>query len=148
MHRSSTKWIALLSATVLAAMTVACGGGDEADEPSGGGGAAATTTQAAATEPDGEAREVELILKDNFFEPAEIRMKVGETVTIEAKNEGVAIHNVHVLSADTEGTDFRSDPLINPGDESKFDVKFSTAGTYVFQCDLHLPGMVGEIIVE
>lgn len=134
----------MLAVAVLAAAIVACGGG-EADEDGADATSVATDAPAAA---DGERREIEVILRDNFFEPAEIRLKVGEAATIEAKNEGVAIHNMHVLSAATEGEDFRSEPLINPGQESKFDVQFSTAGTYQFQCDLHLPGMVGQIIVE
>ena len=54
MRRSSRKWIALMSATALAAVAVACGGGDDADEPAGGGGgaAAATTTQGPAAGAD------------------------------------------------------------------------------------------------
>lgn len=147
MSRSGSRWIALLAGTLLAAATVACGGGDgSTEDASATAGAAATQAPDAGT--SAEAREIEVLMKDNFFEPTEIRLKVGEAVTIEAKNEGVAIHNMHILSSATEGTDFRSDPLVNPGEESAFDVQFSTAGTYAFQCDLHLPGMVGEIIVE
>lgn len=146
MNRSSTRWIALLSATLLAAAAVACGGGG--DDATSEGSAATATTEAPAAGGNAEAREIEVVLKDNVFEPAEIRLKVGEAATIIAKNEGAAIHNMHVLSSATEGTDFRSAPLINPGEESAFDVQFSTAGTFKFQCDLHLPGMVGEIIVD
>ena len=64
------------------------------------------------------------------------------------ENKGAAIHNMHVLSSETEGKDFTSAPMVNPGDSSSFDVQFSSPGTFKFQCDFHLPGMVGEIIVE
>ena len=137
------KWVALLPVALLAAASVACGGGDT--------GSAATATSAAtqaATTPGTPEREIEVLMKDNFFEPTEIRLKVGETVTINAVNDGVAMHNLHILSAASEGKDFSSAPMVNPGDSSAFDVMFSTAGTFTFQCDFHLPGMVGEIIVE
>lgn len=146
MQYVSKRWVALLPAVVLAAAGVACGGGDD--------GASAATIAPSQTEAQsgGEVgepeREIEVSMKDNFFEPTEIRLKVGEAVTLTAKNDGVAIHNMHVLAAESEGKDFASAPMVNPGDSSSFDVQFSKAGTFKFQCDFHLPGMVGEIIVE
>lgn len=144
MRVMSRKWLALLPVAVLAAASVACGGGND-----GAGAATAepTATQGAST-PGAPSREIEVLMHDNYFEPVEIRLQVGETVTLNAVNEGVAIHNLHVLSSATEGKDYSSAPLVNPGDSSAFDVMFSTAGTFTFQCDFHLPGMVGEIIVE
>ncbi|MCK9485156.1 MAG: cupredoxin domain-containing protein [Dehalococcoidia bacterium] len=140
------QWVALLPVAILAAASVACGGDN------GGNGGAATTAAPTATQgattPGTPEREIDVLMKDNFFEPTEIRLKVGETVTINAVNEGVAIHNMRILSNATEGKDFASAPLVNPGETSSFDVMFSTAGTFTFQCDFHLPGMVGEVIVE
>ncbi len=142
------RWIGLIPVALLAAAVVACGGSTTNE---GGGGGAATATTAPTNAPStggGEPREIEVLMVDNAFEPTEIRLKVGETARITAKNGGVAIHNMHVLSAATEGKDFASVPIVNPGEESTFEVQFSTAGTFKFQCDFHLPGMVGEIIVD
>lgn len=148
--RINKRWTALIAGAALLSATVACGGddgGSSADAtPTGTATAAATT--GAATTPGEASREIEVLMQDNFFEPTEIRLAVGEAVTIDAKNVGVAIHNMHVLSSETEGKDYTSAPLVNPGDSSEFVVQFSKPGTYKFQCDFHLPGMVGEITVE
>ena len=153
--RIHPRRLLLLSASAVAVLAVACGGGDDGNttssssEASSSGGNAAPAAAAQGGGEVGEAtREIEVLMKDNFFEPTEIRLAVGEAVTIAAKNDGVAIHNMHVLSAATEGKDFTSAPLVNPGETSEFTVQFSQPGTYKFQCDFHLPGMVGEIIVE
>ena len=142
-HRSPL----LLFAAALAALAVACGGGGDNGDSNGTPTATPTATQGGGQVSDPE-REIEVLMKDNFFEPTEIHLAVGEAVTIVAKNDGVAIHNMHVLSAGTEGKDYASAPIVNPGETSEFAVQFSQAGTFKFQCDFHLPGMVGEIIVE
>ncbi len=146
--RIQHRWLLLLPATAVAALAVACGGDSGGSSSDSTATATATATQAAGGDISDPSREIEVLMKDNFFEPTEIRLAVGEAVSIEAKNEGVAIHNMHVLSADTEGKDFTSAPIVNPGESSEFTVQFSQPGTYKFQCDFHLPGMVGEIIVE
>ena len=148
------RWTVLIASAALLSATVACSGDDGGSSsdatPAGTATAEATTstTPGAATTPGEASQEIEVVMQDNFFEPTEIRLAVGEAVKIEAKNAGVAIHNMHVLSSETEGKDYASAPLVNPGDSSEFVVQFSQPGTYKFQCDFHLPGMVGEIIVE
>ncbi len=148
--RINKGWTALIAGAALLSTVVACGDDDGAAAENNTAASTATaeattTTTAAAAEPS---REIEVLMQDNFFEPTEIRLAVGEAVTIEAKNMGVAIHNMHVVSAETEGKDYTSDPIVNPGESSEFVVQFSAPGTYKFQCDFHLPGMVGEITVE
>jgi len=138
--------VVVLPAIMLAAISAACGGDAESASPATAA-PSGTTPSAVATLGTPE-REIEVLMKDNVFEPTEIRLKVGEAVTINAKNVGAAMHNMRVLSNETEGKDFASAPMVNPGDDSQFVVQFSTAGTFKFQCDFHLPGMVGEIIVE
>lgn len=97
---------------------------------------------------DDEGEEVEVVMTDNVFTPSTITVKAGQPVTFVAKNEGAAIHNMHVLSAKTEGKDFASDALVNPGKESKFTVTFTQKGKLDFQCDYHLPAMAGTIEVQ
>ena len=85
---------------------------------------------------------------DNFFEPKDITIPVNTSVEITAVNDGKAIHNMRVLSKEQEGEDFASDAIVNPTASSTFTVKFTSTGVFDFQCDYHLPDMVGTITVE
>ena len=89
-----------------------------------------------------------VLLKDNFYEPKTLTIPAGKTVEFVLKNEGAAVHNMHILSEAKEGKDLSSEALINPGKESKFKVKLTKPGTYNFQCDYHVPDMVGTITVQ
>lgn len=154
MKKSGFERVMLVAgAAVLAVGLVSCGGGgddDTGDDGPPANSVATNTTSASgstATKPpaddDDDAEEIEVSMKDNFFEPKNITVGVGETVTIVAKNDGLAVHNMVVL-----GTQFKSDQLVMAGDESSFDVKFEKAGEYKFQCDYHVPDMVGTITVK
>lgn len=142
--------ILLVLAALGGAALVACGGG------SGGG---ESTPAPIATKPagattggnigsgGGAAQTIEVQMKDNFFEPKELTVPVNTTVRFVAKNVGAAVHNMHILSAAKEGKDFKSDLLVNPGQTSEFEAKFTKTGKYDFQCDYHVPDMVGVITV-
>jgi plastocyanin len=138
--------LVVLSVAALSTAALACGGDSDSDTPADGNGTPAASTTAPAA--NGGGSEIEVDMKDNFFEPDKITVHVGEAVTFEAKNEGAAIHNMHIFSADAEGKDFMSDALVNPGQSSTFTAQFSKAGTYKFQCDFHTPSMAGEITVQ
>ena len=125
-------WPPLLALTLVAAS--ACGGGADA-----GGGKAASGVGAGP---------ITVTMKELTFEPKELTVPVGKAVSITAKNSSAAIHNMQVLSKDAEGKDFQSATVVNPGAESKFEVKFTKAGTYKFQCLYHLPDMVGTITAK
>jgi len=137
--------VALAAALALAFGMVACGGGDDDDGGNGNGDATATKA------PDGNGatgEPISISMGDNFFEPKDITVPVNTEVEITVSNNGTAVHNMHVLSKDKEGTDFSSDALVNPGSSSTFTVKFANKGKYHFQCDYHLPDMAGDITVE
>ncbi len=130
---------AFIAATFAAALALAaCGGGGDSDDDNGdnGNGDDDTTIPADATE-------FVVSLQDNVFVPAEFSIKAGQTVTIIAKNEGTAIHNMVV-----NGTDMKSDAIVQPGAESRFEIRFDNKGDFDFQCDYHLPDMVGTITVK
>ena len=148
MGRRSIAAVAL--AGLIALLLVACGGGSgqEATQQPIATRPAGEATEAAGGSGGGEGVVVEVSLKDNFFEPNEITVPVNTTVRFVAKNEGSAVHNMHVLSADREGKDFTSAQIVNPGEASEFEAKFTQTGDYDFQCDFHLPDMVGVIHVE
>jgi plastocyanin len=92
-------------------------------------------------------------MKDNIFEPAELTVKAGESVTFDLKNEGVAIHNMRIAGPDgsyNTGDDAVSDPnLISGGATGKLDwTAPAQPGEIKFQCDFHQPAMAGTITVE
>lgn len=147
-----SKYIRLIAVSGVALLVlggaVACGGGgadDKAPTPKievktpGSGGASGGGT---ATET------LKVSMKDNIFDPKTLTVPAGKSVEIELKNDGAAIHNLHILSEVKEGKDFSSAATVAPGASNKFTVKLTKSGTYIFQCDYHLPDMVGTITVQ
>lgn len=129
----------LLSLLALAVVgAAACGGGSNAGGKSDDRGGASGVSAAPIT----------VTMKDNVFDPKELTVPVGKSVSITVKNQGTAIHNMQILSKAAEGKDFASAVMVNPGSDSKFEVKFTKAGTYKFQCIYHLPDMVGSITAK
>ncbi len=126
-------------------LSVACGGDDEDAPPSMG--SMGSTNATVSSSDGGKAQTVKITMKDSFFEQKEITVDKG-TVTFEVKNEGTAIHNMHVLSKDAEGNDYLSKHIIEGGKSDKFTAAFTKSGSIKFQCDFHLPDMVGTINVK
>ena len=93
-------------------------------------------------------------MKDNIFEPAELTVKAGESVTINLTNDGVAIHNMRIAGADGKyntDDDAVSDPqLVNAGGTATLNwTAPGQPGEVKFQCDFHVSvGMIGTIAVE
>lgn len=133
---------AVASTLVLAA---ACGGGGDSSPTQS---PTVASSSAATSAPAGDVKDIEVELTDNVFKPTTLTIPVGQTVEIEVKNTGQAIHNMHILSQAQEGKDFSSDAIVSPGKDSKFEVKFTKKGTYAFQCDYHMPDMAGTITVN
>ena len=76
------------------------------------------------------------------FEPCELTVDVGETVTF--VNNELPPHNVMFVDNPELS---HSDLAFSPGDS--FDVTFEKAGDYAFQCDPHAgAGMKGVIHVQ
>lgn len=94
-----------------------------------------------------KAQTIAVTMKDNIFEPKEITVEKG-AVTIELKNAGAALHNMHIMSSGAEGKDFMSKATIEGGAADKFTATFTKPGTYKFQCDFHVPDMAGTITVK
>lgn len=144
------RLLPLLAIGIVAAalpLSAACGGGDDGDEGGNGAAATATTSNDENGSGDGEAQTIEISMKDNFFEPKDITVEEG-TVTFELKNDGAAIHNMHILSKEAEGKDFMSQTTIEAGGTDTFTATFTKNGSIKFQCDFHVPDMAGTITVE
>jgi plastocyanin len=112
-------WLALLLACLALGLVVA-GCGDDDDDGGGGGGGANVTMEGIA------------------FNPAEITIKAGDTVTW--TNEDSAGHDV-------TGDAFKSGAAGGIGNGDTFEHTFDEAGTFDYVCTVH-PGMEGTVKVE
>jgi plastocyanin len=143
-----TRFLALLLACMALAL-VAAGCGDD-DDDDGGGGGAATTEEPADTGGDdgsggggdddggGGGGGTEVSMADIAFDPAEVTVAVGDTVTW--TNDDSVDHDV---TADSFSS---GDPGgMAPG--ATFDHAFEEAGTFDYVCTVH-PGMEGSVTVE
>jgi plastocyanin len=103
----------------------------------------------------------EIVMHDNRFDPTEITVTAGETVTIAISNEGAILHNLHIASiggnfaaslCETGGDEPCSDPAQVRGGATAtltWDVPADAAGTEVpFRCDFHPVEMTGTITIQ
>ncbi len=109
---------------VIAFVTTACG---DAGEP---------IITAPPTTPVVEGAEVAIV--DSSFQPAEVSINLGETVTW--INEDSIAHDI----ASDDGQTFES-PVLNEGDSYSF--TFEVPGSYPYHCPLH-PFMTAIVLVE
>lgn len=138
---------ALCACLALGIVAVGCGGDDE--EATGGAAVEETaTTEATETAPgderaggaDGGAEQVEVDVVDIDYEPAEVTVPAGTTVTW--TNTGNLPHTVTKDSG--AGDDFDSGTL-QPGDT--YEQTFETAGTIEYYCTIHA-NQRGSLTVE
>ena len=136
-----TRWLALLLACMALGL-VAAGCGDD-DDDGGGGGGAETTEQPAGGGDDGGGGGgggggAEVSEEGIAFNPAEVTVSVGDTVTW-TNNDSVG----HDVTADS----FSSGDAggMSPGDN--FEHTFDEAGSFDYVCTVH-PGMEGTVVVE
>ena len=138
-----TKLLALLLAC-LALGLVACGGDDD-DDGGGGGGGAATTEQPSDTGGGGGGGGgVEVSMQNIQFDPKDITVKPGETITF--TNDESIPHDVHKQSG--PGADFASGPDGGMTQGDTFELKLDKPGKYDYVCHVHAPGMAGTITVK
>lgn len=142
-----------VAAALTLSISAACSDSSTESKPATSAPAARTTTAPAgggsgAATDGGGSTEVTVIMKDNVYEPKTITVPVNKEIEFKVKNQGQAIHNMHILSKAAEGQDFQSATIVNPGADNEFKAKFTKAGTYNFQCDFHLPDMAGTITVK
>lgn len=134
--------LGLVTVLALALLLAACGGGNQQSSSSTSSSPAATSS----TSTTGSGvREIEVVLNDFTFEPAEIRVKSGERVRLVLRNEGTVAHDWYVdaLSLST--------PLIQPGQSATYEFTAGEAGNYKTICTEpghEALGMVGQLIIE
>jgi plastocyanin len=126
-------------ATLLACLAlglVVAGCGDDDDDGGGGGGGGAATTEQPADGGGGGGAEV--TMEGTAFNPAEITVAAGDTVTW--TNNDSAGHDV-------TGDDFSSGEGGGIAQGQTFEHTFEEAGTFDYVCTVH-PGMEGSVTVE
>lgn len=124
----------LLVAPVLVGLVACGGGGDSVSTPTS---PTQPTTPTQPTQPAGPVLTSNVTLGNNFFNPANIQVSPGTTVTWSWPS-GSDIHNVTFQ----DGT---HSPDQGPG--TTFTRTFNTAGTFNYQCTLH-GGMSGSVLVK
>lgn len=152
MKKLAIAWVLAVTAVV-----AACGssdGGGSSSGTSGTPGPSADSGAADGSTPDGGAADtstpagpttVTVAVTSNVFTPAEVTIKVGDTVKWVW---GGGIHNVvSGLSCAPNGTFTSGAPT---GDTSTvFSRTFDTAGTFDYYCEVHCTvGMTGRVIVQ
>jgi plastocyanin len=103
----------------------------------------------------------DIVMGDNFFDPNDITVAVGDTVAFNLTNEGIALHNMHIAQPDgnysdegictLDGADPCSDPNAVPGGQTavlEWEVP-DAAGTEIpFRCDFHPIEMTGTLTIQ
>ena len=100
-------------------------------------GAQAAPTAPVSSAPAGSGSEFKVEINNFAFNPSEITVKVGDTVTW--TNQDSAAHNVKA-----EDGSFSSSSL---GKGDVFSYTFNTAGTYAYKCGFHA-NMLGTVVVQ
>ena len=136
-----TKLLALMLAC-LALGLVACGGDDDDGGGGGDGGGGAGTQEESSG--GGGGGGVEVSMQNIQFDPSDITVKAGETITF--TNDESVPHDVHKQSG--PGGDFSSGPDGGMQQGDTFELKLDQPGKYDFVCHVHAPGMAGTITVK
>jgi plastocyanin len=134
-----TKLLALTLAC-LPLCLAACGG----DDDSGGGTTSPPADSGGGASSGGGAGGTKVSLKNIQFDPKDITVKAGQTITF--TNDESVPHDVHKQSG--PGGDFASGPDGGLQQGDTFKLKLDKPGTYEYVCHVHAPGMAGSITVK
>jgi plastocyanin len=142
------KRLLLLLLACIALALVAAGCGDDDDDSENGGGGANTeqpADQGGGDTGGGAAAGggAEVGMRNIQFDPAEVTIKAGETVTW-TNNEDVP-HDVEKTGG--PGPTFSSGPEGGMMQGDEFAQSFERPGTYEYVCRVHAPGMAGTVTV-
>jgi plastocyanin len=118
--------------------------------------AGASATPGGSTAPGG----LEITMTDNKFDNTELSAAAGASVTINIKNSGTAVHNLHIAGANGQfgaqyctaaGPDPCSNPKAVPGGSAAtltFTVPSTPGAKIPYRCDFHSSEMSGTITVQ
>ena len=89
----------------------------------------------------------DLVMGDNTFSATAILVPSATPITARVRNDGIAVHNFHVLAQDAQGNASRTD-LLDQGRAQTLTFTIATPGTYAFQCDVHPTEQHGALFVR
>jgi plastocyanin len=131
--------MSILCSVILLALA-ACGGGDDDGETNGP--ADEEITIEMGEDPDAV----------NYFDPSEITVTAGSTVTFNLVNIGQTLHNMRIAGPDNRyntDDDVAIEDYVDAGNSTSLTWEVpDEPGTYKFQCDIHPVDMVGTFTVE
>jgi plastocyanin len=139
--------VALVGTFALAFAWIDDGDGGAAEPP------AVSETPGGGETPPAGGSEIAVSMGDNFFDPKDIAVAAGASVSFALTNDGTAIHNMRIAGADKEyntDDDAISDPDIVPGGDSAT-LTWDTPAEVTeidFRCDFHPTEMVGTLAVQ
>ncbi|HKZ51311.1 MAG TPA: cupredoxin domain-containing protein [Dehalococcoidia bacterium] len=139
-------WLASILVMAGILLLAACGGGEKATPTPGAGTPAPGGTPAAGVATPSGGKLVIVGTEQggrNLFIPDKAQIPVGTEITVEFQNKGQAIHDMFI-----QGTNFRSDQVVQGGKNSSFKVKIDRAGSFKFICEYHQPEMAGTLEVK
>ncbi|HEX8221833.1 MAG TPA: cupredoxin domain-containing protein [Chloroflexia bacterium] len=88
------------------------------------------------------AQEINIVAKDNLFEPKTYTAEAGKPIRITATNSGQNVHEVEVKGLLPE-------TKLSPGQNKSIDLQSAQPGTYKVYCEIHEDeGMEGELVVK
>ena len=134
--------LGFVTVLVLALLLAACGGGGSNQQSST---PSQTQSTPAASSADSGVRVIDIVFDDFSFGPQEIRVKSGERVRLNIRNNGSVAHDWYVDDLGL-GT-----PLIQPGQTTTFEFTAGAAGSYEAICTEpghEALGMTGVLIIE
>jgi len=125
------------------------GGGGPAASASPGGSPSASAGPTASGGGGGNS----VTMTDNKFDPTQLSVSAGASVTIQLTNKGTAIHNMRIAGPDgkfNSSDDAVSNPQLIPGGQTATLTWTAPtqAGDIIFQCDFHPTDMKGTITVK
>ena len=130
-----TKLLALILACLALGLVAAgCGGDDD-----GGGGSGAQAPARPRSPPSGGGGGAQVGMKNIQFNPKDITVKAGETITF--TNDESIPHDVHKTSG--PGDDFASGDTGGMQQGDTFELTLDKPGKYEYVCNVHAPGMAG-----
>jgi plastocyanin len=88
-----------------------------------------------------EDRTISITIRDNKFDPAEVRIKAGEKVIL-------AVKNTDKGAEELESEALKIEKIIPAGREAKFKIGPLKPGTYKFFGEFHEDTAQGRIVVE
>lgn len=134
-----------VAAVVLVTAVTGCGDDDDAGDV-----VLQTTAPPGHGAPPGAER-IKVSLNDTYIDPAQLTVRVGDTILLIVVNGGDVPHTLRLAGPDGEfetEDDVATDGPVEAGETEALTWEVLGTGELPFRCDLHPEEMVGTVTVE